>query len=568
MDSHKKFWFFVAVSALATIVVFTSLAALFWSQFTPEEQHQLIELVHRHMVYVVAMIVMFIGGWIVWLDAVLYTYVLPAVQIADEALIINTVNPSHRIRIDASQDMNRLVTLINEAADRYEELQNSVEDRIRAAREEVEKDKSILEAIFRQLPEGVIICNPAGSILLYNNRAQEVLTAPGEACNLSGTETLFGPFLGLGRNISRVIDPIHINRAFAEISDPSRHLSENPVSFFSITGPRGNLLSIEVVPLLDSRRQAAGYVLIIHDLSQTLTIESRRMVLHIQDRFREGLEHIRLAANFLSSDPLPTLSTVQDAVRQIRHQTDRMQEIILTSFMETSDFQTIAPITLTDTSRPEFYDFDLFNRPEADPEVMETLLTNLSYTVLDTETTGLDPEIDEIISLGAVRIVNNRLLQEDGFETLVDPKRPVGIESIRIHGIQPEALHGKPVITEVLAHFHRYAENTVLVGHNVAFDMRMFQMKESMSGLRFNHPVLDTMLLSALLNPAHRNHSLEAIAQRMGLCITGRHTARGDATATALIFLKFLPLLARRNILTLRDAIDASRKTYYARIRY
>jgi DNA polymerase-3 subunit epsilon len=98
--------------------------------------------------------------------------------------------------------------------------------------------------------------------------------------------------------------------------------------------------------------------------------------------------------------------------------------------------------------------------------------------------------------------------------------------------------------------------------------MRMFQMKESMSGLRFNHPVLDTMLLSALLNPAHRNHSLEAIAQRMGLCITGRHTARGDATATALIFLKFLPLLARRNILTLRDAIDASRKTYYARIRY
>jgi DNA polymerase-3 subunit epsilon len=119
-----------------------------------------------------------------------------------------------------------------------------------------------------------------------------------------------------------------------------------------------------------------------------------------------------------------------------------------------------------------------------------------------------------------------------------------------------------------LSYFKRFSENTVLIGHNAAFDMRMIQIKEPVTGIRFTQPVLDTMFLSAVLHPAHRYHSLEAIAERLGLCIKGRHTAVGDATATAEIFLKFVPLLARKNILTLKDAILASQKTDYARIRY
>ena len=227
-----------------------------------------------------------------------------------------------------------------------------------------------------------------------------------------------------------------------------------------------------------------------------------------------------------------------------------------------------APTIIPD-SRPEFYDFDLFNQPGQDPAVDNRLLTELTYTVFDTETTGLDPRSgDEIISIGAVRIVNNRLMGDDRFDQLVNPMRPLRWESIQIHGIQEEDLRHQPVIDDVLPRFHQFADDTILVAHNAAFDMRMLQIKEAQTVIRFINPVLDTMLLSQVVHPAQENHNLMTIAQRLGIDVSGRHTAMGDALATAHMFLKLIPLLAKKGIYTLQQARAASEKTYFARLRY
>ena len=120
----------------------------------------------------------------------------------------------------------------------------------------------------------------------------------------------------------------------------------------------------------------------------------------------------------------------------------------------------------------------------------------------------------------------------------------------------------------MLPAFHRFCEDTVLVAHNAAFDMRFLQLKETSSGVRFTQPVLDTLLLSAAVHPNHADHRLEAIAERLGLRLIGRHTALGDALLTGEIFLKLLPLLAARGVATLGEALAASRETYYARLQY
>ena len=219
--------------------------------------------------------------------------------------------------------------------------------------------------------------------------------------------------------------------------------------------------------------------------------------------------------------------------------------------------------------RPEFYDFDIFGWSAASHELDDRSLAELSYTVFDTETTGLQPsQGDEIIQIGATRIVNRRLLRHECFDQLIDPRCRLSQQSIEVHGITPELLVGQPFIDSVLPKFHAFCADTVLVGHNAAFDMRFLQLKEKQTGVRFEQPVLDTLLLSAILHPNQTSHRLEAIAERLGVSVFGRHTALGDAIVTGEVFLKMLPLLAEMGIRTLRQAREASQRTYHARLKY
>ena len=95
-----------------------------------------------------------------------------------------------------------------------------------------------------------------------------------------------------------------------------------------------------------------------------------------------------------------------------------------------------------------------------------------------------------------------------------------------------------------------------------------FQLKEDSLGVRFTQPVLDTLLLSAVIHPNQESHKLEAIAERFGINVIGRHTALGDSFVTGEVFLKMTALLQEMGITTLRQALEAAEKTYFARVKY
>jgi DNA polymerase-3 subunit epsilon len=220
-------------------------------------------------------------------------------------------------------------------------------------------------------------------------------------------------------------------------------------------------------------------------------------------------------------------------------------------------------------SRPEYYDFDLFAGGESTHALDERRLVDLAYTVFDTETTGLDPTGgDQIIQIGATRLVGGKLRKAESFDQLVNPRRLIPAAGIPIHGITQDMVAGKPTIAEVLPAFFAYAQDTVLVAHNAAFDMRFLQLQEQATGVKFEQPVLDTLLLSAVVHPQQESHRLEAIAERFDVTVVGRHTALGDAMVTAEVFQKLIPLLAEQGIHTLGQAREAALKTYYARVKY
>jgi len=213
--------------------------------------------------------------------------------------------------------------------------------------------------------------------------------------------------------------------------------------------------------------------------------------------------------------------------------------------------------------RPEFYDFDI--APRAGVPMADRPLAELAYAVFDVETTGLDPERDEIVQLSAVRVLGRRVLHGEVFDALVDPGRPIPPASTRFHGITDDMVRGRPPPPVVLRRFHAFVGERVLVAHNAAFDMAFLRRHEEEAGVRFDQPVLDTLLLSAAVDGHTDDHSLDAIALRLGIDIRGRHTALGDALATAEILVVLFDLLEDRGIRTLGDALEACRRM--ARIR-
>lgn len=221
-----------------------------------------------------------------------------------------------------------------------------------------------------------------------------------------------------------------------------------------------------------------------------------------------------------------------------------------------------APVLAPQDARPEFYDFDLTS-PDPDSDLMDRPLKSLTFVVFDTETTGLSPRAgDEIVQIAGLRVVGGRVLTGEAFDTLVNPGRAIPPASTRVHGIDDAMVADAPDIREAGQDFHDFCSDAVLVAHNAPFDIAFLRLKETQIGRDFRQPFLCTVLLSATLFDHSGNHTLDALAARFGIEIPThlRHTALGDATATAQVFLRMLDVMEGAGLITLRDALEASRK--------
>ncbi|MGR4067975.1 exonuclease domain-containing protein [Billgrantia sp. C5P2] len=206
--------------------------------------------------------------------------------------------------------------------------------------------------------------------------------------------------------------------------------------------------------------------------------------------------------------------------------------------------------------RPEFHDFGIADLPPPDAELARCPLRALEIVAFDTETTGLELRRgDSVISIGACRIVNARLLASDTFDVRVDPGRPIPPASTAIHGITDAEVAGAPPLSVILPRFRDYIGEAVILAHNAAFDLLALQPTGSAMSLEM--PVLDTLLLSRALDESLDGHDLDTLAERYDLSFPPgtRHTALGDARVTAELWLALLPRLEARGIETLEQVL-------------
>jgi DNA polymerase-3 subunit epsilon len=174
------------------------------------------------------------------------------------------------------------------------------------------------------------------------------------------------------------------------------------------------------------------------------------------------------------------------------------------------------------------------------------------YVAVDLETTGLDLHRDRVVSIGAVRVVEGRILLGQIFNETVNPGQEMSHSSIKLHGIVPARLAQARSPAEVFQDFLAFLGQDIVVAHHAGFDLHFLnQMMKQKYGFPLQNLVLDTMelcreIVFLPLRPPSRvsrfqtRHTLEDAARHFGIEIWDRHTAVGDAMATAMIFQRIL----------------------------
>jgi len=698
----KYSFFLLAIWVAVCGAMFGSFAAM-WQTLSAEEKAFMSGLIDKMIPFqVLGTLILFgiIGGLV---SMLFRYYVIPTLRLGEQTRLITVVNPGYRIRPDGAQELQQLARIINQSAEAFEQLQSQIDEQIRSAKQELKDERNRLAALMSDLPQGVLVCNASGQVLLYNSQAQKLLQRPEH-------------HLGLGRSIFGLIERDPLIHAIDVLNHAVQEGKKQAQTSFMLT-PHDNLnLRAQMMPFFrdhEGRQDINGYVLTLDDITEELEADLRLDLLlrTLSEAMRFSSQEIRESITTILNTPdippkelddlrqtidrasLALSHQIEDAsldlaqeithpankedisgqslatlvARQLGRQTgldistqveddlwlrldsytlvqgltrlgsqiqDRalpsrqllvriapsdelharleiawagtVDQEILSFWREQAareaesdadaSFDTLLketgsscalpgnnllclqlPTVATEETseiypqieqRPLYFEFDLFN-PQSWQELGQIPLRKLTFVVFDTETTGLYPsEGDEIIQIGAIRMVNGRILHDETIDQLVDPQRYVPPTSVEVHGIQPELLIGQPTIAEVLPTFHRFCEGSVLVAHNAAFDMKFLQLQEEATGLRFDHPVLDTLLLSWIVHPNQDGHSLDKIAQRFDIPIIGRHTALGDSIVTAEVLVRLIPLLEDAGIHTLEEAIQASASSPLAKLKY
>ena len=190
-------------------------------------------------------------------------------------------------------------------------------------------------------------------------------------------------------------------------------------------------------------------------------------------------------------------------------------------------------------------------------------LKSVRFVVFDTETTGLDTKNDRILSIGTIAVFENIIKVADNLECYVKQEL-FNSETVKIHGLLKEGNEEKISEQEAVIQFLAHIKNAVLVAHHAAFDVAMInQALKRLDLPKLKNKVLDTghLFNKTKLDISKLHFSLDHLSDRFNIPQHDRHTASGDAYITAVLFVKLLAVLKKKNSrLTLDDLLRSNNR--------
>ncbi len=182
---------------------------------------------------------------------------------------------------------------------------------------------------------------------------------------------------------------------------------------------------------------------------------------------------------------------------------------------------------------------------------LEKSYKDKTFIIFDIETTGLDPAREAITEIGAVKLMDGKIV--DTFSKLVNPNREISEQITNLTGITNEMVKDAPKINEILPLFLEFCGENTVVAHNAKFDTSFIKAAALVLDLSFNNDIIDTVELSKELFPLEKKHNLEVLCKRLGVSLENHHRALDDATATCEAFVKMCEMKEEKEDIIPKD---------------
>lgn len=168
--------------------------------------------------------------------------------------------------------------------------------------------------------------------------------------------------------------------------------------------------------------------------------------------------------------------------------------------------------------------------------IMTNDISTLDFVAFDTETTGLQPYSEELVELAAVRF-NLETGAKEYFQTLVNPRKPIPFQAMRVHGITDEMVASAPTLEKVLPSFFQFLGNSIPVAHNAPFDIGFLSLHALRLGITPpDSPVLDSCMFSRRVFLEQPSHKLQSLVEALGIAESTFHRALADTKSCMEVF--------------------------------
>ena len=557
-------------------------------------------------------------------------YLAATRALGQEAEIL-LANPEHRLPLKGPLELQALARLVQRLAEEKAALEKEVEARVQEAKALVERERAILSALIGHLPQGVVLANPRGQVVLYNPKAQELL----------------GEGLGAGKSLFGLLDPELLAHALRLPKE--RFLTQSPkgplaLQAVPLQGESGFLLLLEAAreaggldeaTLHRLKDKLSGLKALVEILAQEAPQEVRPLAGKAQEAAQELSQLVQAlkpppqAAEVLAEDLLALLAEtlereagVQPGValeEEARRLLLRVDTYALGQGLSAT-LKEAEEVLLEGRPQEGFLRLSLlFPHPAPDPhpllkEAVEkaggSLWREGSRLILllpAREAPSLPappgpPPRAEVFDLSLLQVPEE--LEEAPLEGLLytafdlettglDPKEDAIIALGAVHLLGSRVLRHE--VYEALVDPGRPIPKASTEIHGLTWEMLKGKprLEEVLPAFRAfladtlllahngafdmaflrkvgidQPPLVDTLLLAHLLFPDLKDHRLERLAERFGVPVLGRHTALGDALMTAEVYARMIPLLKERGLRTLGQVLRACERLPLARLRY